>query len=199
MVAKWVTDEMQDVSLQDKRLNDRLLTLLDQLSSQPTASIPAACGGHAETVAAYRFFDNEKVDFENVLQPHLEATAARMAAQEKVILVQDTTEIDLTRPNQTVDGAGPLDGNARRGLFLHPLMGFTPDGTPLGTIYCEVWARDDEVLPSKSDREAKRKQTPLEEKESVRWLDTYRQACEQARQIPETSFVCVADSEADIV
>ncbi len=198
MLAPWVMEEMKDVDLQDKRLNDRLAVILDQLSGHPTASIPAACGGYAETMAAYRFFNNEKVGFESVLQPHIEATGKRMADQPVVILAQDTTEIDLTRPEQQVVGAGPLDGDTRRGAFLHPLMAFTPDGTPLGIVYAEAWTRDDESPTPKSDHETKRKHTPIEEKESVRWLDTYRRAREQAEQIPQTQFVCVADSEADI-
>jgi hypothetical protein len=193
-----VSEETKDVDLQDKRLNDRLSVILDQLAAHPTASIPAACGGYAEMMAAYRFFDNEKVGFENVLQPHVEATDKRMADQPVVILAQDTTEINLTRPQQQVEGAGPLDGDTRRGAFLHPLMGFTPDGTPLGILYAEAWTRDDQPTTSKSARETKRKHTPLEEKESVRWLDTFRHAREQAERIPQTQFVCVADSEADI-
>lgn len=198
MLAPWVSEETKDVDLQDKRLNDRLSVILDQLAAHPTASIPAACGGYAEMMAAYRFFDNEKVGFENVLQPHVEATDKRMADQPVVILAQDTTEINLTRPQQQVEGAGPLDGDTRRGAFLHPLMGFTPDGTPLGILYAEAWTRDDQPTTSKSARETKRKHTPLEEKESVRWLDTFRHAREQAERIPQTQFVCVADSEADI-
>lgn len=175
MLASWVTEEVKDVDLQDKRLNDRFAVVLDQLAGHPTASIPAACGGSTEMRAAYRFFDNQKVGFENVLQPHIEATCKRMADQPVVILAQDTTEIDLTQPEQQVVGAGPLDGNSRQGIFLHPLMGFTPDGTPLGIVYAEAWMRDDESPTPKSDREAQRKHTPLEEKKKrslARYLST---------------------------
>lgn len=200
MLAPWVIEEMKEADLQDKRLNDRMAVILDQLAGHPSASIPAACGGYAEMMAAYRFFDNNKVDFENVLRPHLEATARRMAEQPVVVLVQDTTEIDLTRPEQQVVGAGPLGRDSRRGVFLHPLIGFTPDGTPLGLAYAEAWMREDEPETPKSPRarELQRRATPIEQKESLRWLDSYRQADETARQIPETQFVCVADSEADI-
>ena len=106
MLAPWVSEEMKTADLNDKRLNNRLQRLLSDLSAHPTASIPAACGGYRETAAAYRFFDNEKVGFDNVLQPHIETTRIRIAAQPVAILVPDTTEIDLTRPEQQVDGTG---------------------------------------------------------------------------------------------
>lgn len=198
MLSPWVIDEMKGADLQDKRLNDRLMSVLSQLGGHPTASIPAACGGYAETAAAYRFFDNDKVDFENVLQPHIEATRRRMAEQPVVILAQDTTEIDVTRPQQQMKGTGPMDASARRGAFLHPLMGFTPDGTPLGTLYAEAWVRDDEPPTPKPEREQNRRLTPIEQKESLRWLEAYREAREEAPHLPETHLVCVADSEADI-
>lgn len=121
-----------------------------------------------------------------------------MAEQSVVILPQDTTEVDLTRPERQVVGAGPLDGNTRQGVFLHPLMGFTPDGTPLGTVYAEAWSREEEPLAPKSERERERKHTPIEEKESLRWVDAFRHARDLAEEIPETQFVCVADSEGDI-
>ena len=145
MVAPWVENEMTTVDLKDKRLNKRLQEVLSQLGAHPRASIPAACGGHAEMTAAYRLFDNPKATFSSVLGPHEVATQKRIARQKVALLGQDTTEVDATRPGQQMEGAGPLDGNARRGLLLHPLHGFTPDGTPLGTLDALVWAREEGV------------------------------------------------------
>jgi hypothetical protein len=194
MLTPWVIEEMKNADLQDRRLNKRLAMVLEMLSQRPGKSIPTACdGGHAETTGAYRLFDNSKASFEDILVSHIDATLERISQQDQVIVAQDTTEIDLTRPGQQVKGAGLLDGNARYGEFLHPLMGFTPDGTPLGTMYAELWTRDDE-----SSDTSDRKHIPIEEKESVRWLDTQRYAQEVAREIPQTHFISVADSEADI-
>ena len=67
MLATWVVDEMTAVDLSDKRLDKRLGQILSDFAERPTASIPAACGGHTEMTAAYRFFDNDKVTFEKVL------------------------------------------------------------------------------------------------------------------------------------
>jgi hypothetical protein len=191
-------DEMQTVDLKDKRLDARLREVLSQLSARPGASIPEACGGRAEMEAAYRLFDNDRVTFDNILQSHQEATRRRLVGQPVVILAQDTTEIDLTRPEQQVVGAGPLDGPNRRGALLHLLHAFTPDGTPLGTVHAVVWSRADG--PSRRQRlsPAERWATPLEEKESCRWVTTLRQAHEEARRHPSARTVCVADSEADI-
>jgi hypothetical protein len=198
MAPCWVVEEMQTADLKDKRLDDRLNEVVAQLAAHPTASIPAACGGYAEMAAAYRWFDNKKVCFENVLQPHIDATRRRVAAQPLVIAAQDTTELDLTRPQQQVAGVGPLDGGPRRGMFLHVLHTFTLDGTPLGTLAAKPWAREDAPPPTKEERSSLRKQTPIEEKESQRWIDMLRQAQAEARLATNTRFVCVADSEADI-
>ena len=142
--SHWAMEEMIKADLGDKRLNKRLVGILSNLAERPTASIPAACGGHAEMTATYHFFDNPKVTWEKVIQPHQAATRQRMAQQPVVLLVQDTTEIDVTRPQQQVVGAGPLDGPTRRGAFAHVMEGFTPDGTPLGAAWLEIWTRDEE-------------------------------------------------------
>ncbi len=80
-------------------------------------NIPAALGGRAELEAAYRFFDNEKVTPEKILKPHVDATVKRCKNQKVVLCVQDTSELDFTRPRQQVEGAGPLNGPSRRGAY----------------------------------------------------------------------------------
>jgi hypothetical protein len=198
MLAPWVIEEAKTIDLGDKRLNARMQWLLSQLGERPTASIPEACGGHAEMTAAYRFFDNKSVSFDLVLTPHIAATRQRIAAQPVALLVQDTTEIDLTRPKQQVVDAGRLDGGARRGLQLHVMHAFTPDGTPLGTVHALPWTRDDETPTNASKTRSERTATPIEEKESLRWLTCLRHAHEEAKRCPETQIICVADSESDV-
>jgi len=148
---------MATAQLEDKRLNERLSKLLSDLGDRPAASIPAACGGHKEMTAAYRFFDNPKVTYSKVLDPHLAATRVRMAEPPVVLLVQDTTEADMTRPHQQVEGAGPLGEGARRGAFVHAMEAFSPDGTPLGAVSLDIWTRQDQVqAQSASEKERQR-------------------------------------------
>jgi hypothetical protein len=198
MLAPWAMDEMARADFGDKRLDARAAILLSTLGNRPTLSIPAACGGRAEMKAAYRFFDNEKVTFENVLEPHIAKTKERMTEQKVVLLVQDTTEVDLTRPEQEVVGAGELDG-PRRGVLLHTMHAFAPDGLPLGTAWAEVLNRTEGVSHETREKKSrKRKDKPIEEKESLRWLTGLREARKLAQEMPEVQCICVADSEADI-
>ena len=198
MIAPWAEDEVALADFGDQRLDTRMVTLLSDLGNRPNLSIPAACGGRAEMKAAYRFFDNAKVTFDKVIEPHVARTKERMAEYEVVLLVEDTTETDLTRPEQEVEGAGELDG-ARRGILLHEIQAFTPDGTPLGTVWADVVNRTEGVSQaSAAEKQHRRKHTPIEAKESMRWLTGLRQARQVAQQLPGVQCVCVADSEADI-
>jgi hypothetical protein len=198
MIAPWVQEELATVDLSDERLDARFELLLSALSRQPNLSIPAACSGRAELKAAYRFFDNDKVTFDKVLQPHIDRTLQRLAQVGIVLLVQDSTESDLTRPEQQVAGVGTLDGS-RQGVLLHEMQAFTPQGVPLGTVHAEVINRTAGVThASDPDKRHQRQCTPIEEKESLRWLTGLRAAVAVAQQLPQTQCVCVADSEADI-
>jgi hypothetical protein len=171
MSSVWVEEEFAKVDLGDRRLNVRATTLLGTLGNRPNLSIPAACSGHSEMQAAYRFFDNDKVTFEKVLSPHALHTLQRIGEHPVALLVNDTSEINLTRPEQAVVGVGDLDGSSRQGLLLHAMHAFTPEGTPLGTAWAQYINRIEGVSHApEAKKEAQRKHRPIEEKESMRWL-----------------------------
>jgi hypothetical protein len=191
--------ETASAELGDKRLNKRLSLILQRAETHPNLSVPAAMQGRAEMDAAYRFFANENVTPEKIHVPHYAMTRKRIAEHAVCLLVQDTTELNLTRPNQQVQGAGPMSSNAQFGVFLHPMMAFTSDGIPLGFVWQKTWARDAIVtdVPAKT-KQKNRKVTPIAEKESIRWIEGLRAAREVAEQCPETQCVLVCDSESDI-
>jgi hypothetical protein len=198
MIAPWAKEEMATVDFGDERLDIRAEMLLSALGSRPNSSIPAACLGRAEMKAAYRFFANDKVTFVKALEPHRERTRERVAEQPVVLLVQDTSEIDLTRPEQEVEGVGDLDGS-RQGFLLHAMQAFTPEGTPLGAVWAEIVNRTEGVSHAgAAEKREQRRQLSIEEKESLRWLTGLRQARALAQQTPTTHCICLADSEGDI-
>ena len=121
-----------------------------------------------------------------------------MGQQEVALLVQDTSEMDVTRPEAQMKGAGSLDG-ARQGFLLHAMQAFTPEGIPLGTAWVEIMNRTEGVSHgSPAEKRQERKEKPIEDKESMRWLTGLRQARELAQQLPGVQCVCIGDSEADI-
>lgn len=198
MIANWVADETADVDFGDARLDLRYARILSALGVQPQASLPVALGGRNELDAAYEFFDNFKVSPEEILGGHFAATHRRIDQVPVAILAQDTTEIDVTRPHSVVSGAGPLDGGTRRGGLLHPMVAFTPEGTPLGVVACEWWIREEVDAAATKPTRAERASTPIGEKESLRWVTTLREAHAVSARHPSTQIVCVADSESDI-
>ncbi len=190
-MQEWVLDEMQGVDFGDKRLGQRVNKLLDQLSRHPQASIPQACGGWGETQAAYRFFNNDKVSFEEILAAHREATLKRVRACEVVLALQDTSELDFSVQGK-LKGIGTLREIDRRKAYLHPVLAVTPERVSLGTVWAKYWEREDQAASKQ------RRSNPIEYKESVRWIEGYEQACALAGECPNSLIVSVSDREGDI-
>jgi len=82
--------------LGDPQLTKRLIRWVEDLSAELATSIPLACGGLAETRAAYRLRGNVAVDWRAVLAAHSEPTVARMGHESRGLCVQGTTELDFT-------------------------------------------------------------------------------------------------------
>lgn len=194
-----IEDELTGADFGDQRLSKRLIRLVGMLSSKPTESIPAAADSRADWEAAYRFFDNEKVTPERILQPHRQATLERIRQCDSVVLTQDTTEVNLTRPSQQVKGAGQLGCETQFGTYYHPLMAFSDQSLALGMVWQKNWTRDpDESGLSKQQKAKIRRELPIEEKESIRWIEGIRASADVARLCPDTQCIAVADSESDV-
>lgn len=184
---QWTDEEFADLALGDARLNKRARILMETFAAKPAASIPEACDSWSETCAAYRFLSNPEVTWEGILAPHWARTQERMRAHTVVLCIQDTTELDFN--GQEIAGLGPLNYEARRGMYLHPTYAVTPEREPLGMLDAWMWAREkrgnDGVRPG--------------QKESRRWVEGYERVAEQAAEMPGTRLVYVADREADMV
>ncbi|HYN80394.1 MAG TPA: IS4 family transposase [Gemmatimonadaceae bacterium] len=193
--ADWAEQEFSGCALPDARLKERLLTLARDFYARPTANVPQACGSRAKTKAAYRFLDHPDTSMDTLLQPHYGATEVRIAQESVVLAVQDTTSLDYTTHAAT-GGLGPIGAWVRgpQGLHLHSTLAFTVQGTPLGFLDVQCWARDREDFGKK----AKRHRLPIEEKESFKWLKSYRAVAAVQARLPKTTLVSVGDREADL-
>jgi len=193
--ADWAEEEFGGAPWHDKRLVRRLVGLARDFYARPGDPVPAACGGtEAKVKAAYRFFGHREVDLASVLRPHVEATVGRVREHRVVLAVQDTTTLNYSAHPATA-GLGPINTKAdgATGLLVHDTMAFTVAGTPLGLLDLQCWARD----PAAAKTET-RKDLPVEQKESAKWLRSYRAVAEAGRLCPGTMLVSVGDREADL-
>ena len=80
--------ELGGANLGDARLNRRLVRVAERLGAQPGASIPAACGGWAETQATYRLLAHEAVTWEQVLTLHWDCRSKFSVHDKKINLLK---------------------------------------------------------------------------------------------------------------
>lgn len=172
----WVEHELAGGTFPDLRLKSRLGRLLGDLGERIGGTLPMACQGWAATKAAYRFFDNPRLDDGVILAGHVAATAARFAAVPGTVLVlHDTTEFSFTR--NTPDGVGHLSYVKGRhgthtacGLLMHSSLVLTTAGAPLGLAAVQFWSRKGFKGTNARKRVINPTTVPIEEKESYRWL-----------------------------
>lgn len=165
------------------------------MTAQQTASIQRFSASRAEVVAASRFFANPNVDLDALR----DAIARPVEAVERrVLVIEDTTEIDLTRHARRLRARdmhlGPIPGEGRVGFFVHPA--FVVDeatGVPLGLAALHIWNRS----WAQPDKQARRYNAlPIEDKESFRWLSTATEAVGRLSRAEHRTVIC--DREGDI-
>ncbi len=152
------------------------------------SSLPFACQDGANTKAASRFFNNERVSGEQILAGHLKATRDRgMASEGPILVLQDTTEFSFQRRNGSSvgttrvvnsgrDKAGRLRTHTVCGLLMHASLAVTTDGLPLGLAAVKFWSRQAFKGTNALNRHVNPTRVPIEQKESVRWLENLRQS-----------------------
>jgi hypothetical protein len=194
-VGDWAEEEFGDADLGDQRLTKRLVQIVRDFCARPQASIPQACQSRAKTKATYRFFDHPEISMDKILDPHYEATLERAKQEGVVLAAQDTTTLNYTAHPAT-ENLGPIGYRLNKGigLIVHDTMAFNREGTPLGLMDVQCWARDPEDFGKKK----RRHKLAIEQKESHKWLVSFRKVAQAQKRCPATTFVSVGDREADL-
>lgn len=193
-VEHWAHEEFGTSRLYDIRLKERLYKIACDFYDRPVTNIPEASGSYAATKGVYRFFSNRKITMDVLLTPHVESTIKRIQRHPVVLAPQDTTILNYS--HLSIDGLGPINNsdNSAVGMLLHDTLTFTPQGTPLGIVDAQCWVRD---LEDKKKRE-RRKQLPIEQKESIKWLRSFQKVAQIQNLCPDTMLVSMGDREADV-
>ncbi|MBC1198341.1 IS4 family transposase, partial [Microcystis aeruginosa BLCCF158] len=167
------------------------ISIVENLASQPSTSVPQASGNLAAASATYDFWNSPYFHPSDIIAAQAKSTVERIKEHPIVLAVQDTTSLDFTT-QKAKKGMGYLDYKKSFGLKVHTTLGVSPQGIPLGLINQYVWAREEKNLGIAKQR----KKRETEEKESQRWLDSLS---ETQQQIPEDiQVVTIGDCEADI-
>ena len=163
----WAEKEVLHMDFKDLRLAKRCAILLETLGENSTASIPEACQSAAATKAAYRFFDNDRVDSGEICNGFFDATIDRIKQHPVVFGLSDATNIVYTS-HKNLKGRGVLRNFKSRGFCEHSVFVATPDEQPLGLLYQKIWGRD----PEDYGKRKLRAKLPIEQKESYRWIES---------------------------
>jgi hypothetical protein len=206
--AHWTDREVDEGVFKDARLGKRFRELLIQLGGGMGESIPFACQDWANTKAAYRFFSNDRVQEGDILSGHFGATRERFEATEgTVLLLQDTTEFSYERArpelvgmtksvNTGKDQKGRPRSHTLCGILMHSSLAVTTDGLPLGLAAVKFWTRKKFKGTAALKKKINPTRVPIEQKESVRWLDNLRQSIDLLGD--PSRCIHVGDRESDI-
>jgi hypothetical protein len=192
----WAEQEFGDCDLGDPRRTRRLVKIVRDQAAQPSGSYSQAAGGQRHALKGYyRLLNNEReaLDPERLLQAHRTQTIRRMKKEPTVLILQDTTELNLST-RSGCEGVGQIGTNQTgaqsRGLALHSCLAVGASGLPLGVLRLQGYAPE--------PAQGKDPHRPIEEKESYRWLQAYADASDIAAMIPDTRVISVADREGDM-
>lgn len=198
-IPSWAAEEFFEVDLGDKRLNQKLIQLCDRFSQAPESPINQACEDWAETKSAYRFFQNDRVEVDDIMAAHSAKTTQRAGDYDTILALQDTSYFNYTSHLKT-EGLGEISKKKGKhvgeiyshGLSMHACLAVTTEGLPLGLLSQQISALESR---SRSLTSSERDRLQIEEKESYRWLETLSQA---NTVISGCRVVTVCDRESDI-
>jgi hypothetical protein len=146
----------------------------------PSASYPECFAGNRhELKAYYRFIGKDRAQMTpaGILSAHRKRTIQRMKGFDRVLVMQDTTELDFSERlhcKNLGDIGKNQTGAVSRGLKMHSVLPVSEKGLPLGVLGINIYASD-------FNDEDKAHGRPIREKESYRWWRTI----EELREISE--------------
>lgn len=186
----WAEHTFGSVQLHDMRRTRRAVQAASKLAENPLDSLPAQMQTWKETKALYRLLDEPDVTCAALMQPHLQQTREQANCAPVVLLVQDTTAIDLSHRHK-ISGVGQIGNERGRGFFVQTVLAVRPQTREvLGCMAQEPFVRI--PAPEGEQRYQRRKR---EERESDVWI---RQVQAIGTPEPTSRWVHVGDRGADM-
>ena len=167
----WAYEEFGHAELGDPRRTARLVHMAAALAERPGGKVLDVFRSSAERQGAYDLLGNSRVPSEAILAATQVATVRRCEHAPWVHVVVDGTSLKLADWERRKDFGGVGSTlNGARGLKVIHAYAVSADGTPIGVLNQQWWARR-----ARSKRRDC-KERPLEEKETVHWVRAIDQA-----------------------
>jgi len=186
----WAERTFGGVQLHDMRRTRRAVKAATNLAENPLGSLPAQMHTWKETKALYRWLDEPDVTFAALMQPHLQQSREQANSSPVVLMVQDTTDIDLSHRHK-ISGVGQIGNERGRGFFVQTVLAVRPETSEvLGCMAQEPFVRI--PAPEGEQRYQRRKR---EARETDVWM---RQVQTIGTPAPGSMWVHVGDRGADM-
>jgi hypothetical protein len=190
--ATFLREEFHTITFKDKRLKERFINIMDALSKKLTSCIRRAIINENDARQAYDFFQNEKVDHQDIFECHAKQTAQRVKeSPDVVLLIQDGMRLNFTSHTAKTDIGRISKSNGKDiyGIIQHSSLCVTENNEPLGLIDVQFFDYD------QVDTSASSFKRPIENKANMCWIKAF----ENARALigTEKKVITVADREGD--
>jgi len=187
---KVTIEEFSGIDFGDKRRDNRLIDIINNISSQPGSSIPKQNRDWYNTKATYEFYKNEQVSLSALKKTLMSYGAKQVEDEMKLLIIHDISNIGFN--DLQAEGLGYLDNKEGRGVLCYSSLAATPEGLPLSLLYQHTWVRPLEEL----GKSAGRKRRNFEDKESYRWYEGMREVNNLLGKAVHR--IHIADREADV-
>jgi hypothetical protein len=148
-----------------------------------------AGGDRSGEMSAQRFLGSRHVTHEEILATAGQRTASACAGR-RIVAAQDTTEINFKDRDRARKGLGPAGDGTTPGFFCHAMVAIDADDEALlGVVHARIWTRSSKPVMARRGR-------PIEEKESMRWIEATTVAGDRLRDAAQ--LIILGDREFDI-
>lgn len=151
----WAQRCFGQAQLGDPRRTERAVAYAAAAAKAPSHSIPQQCGGAwASIKGAYRLFDNPRVTFDKLQEPHRRQTLDLACERAVVLFIHDTTTLSFDHPATEALGPTSVGGS---GILLHSTLAVDVSGgvdqSPfvLGLGHQQLWVRPGKPVPDQPE------------------------------------------------
>jgi hypothetical protein len=184
------TKDFPVLDLGDIRRNERFVSIINNISSQPGSSIPRQNESWYDTKATYELFRNKAVCVEDLQNAIASYGSSHVHGLNRVLVAHDFCQISYN--DRQAEGLGYLAHKDGRGIITYNSLAISETGVPLSLLYQQCFTRPVEDL----GKTKLRKVTAYKDKESYHWYKGITSVNEQLGSAVQK--IHIADREADI-